>query len=220
MVAIGILGGTFDPLHFGHLQIAEAAVKEYALDKIIFVPSAIPPHKDSAAIAKFDHRFTMVELGIENLTSYEVSDIESGTDSPSYTYHTLQKLTLMTGGEAELYFIIGCDAFLEIQGWFQWEQILLSTNFIITKRAGIASEPVEALLRANKYQRHSTKPFEIWHKGDGTATVNFLNQIPQPISSSAIRSAIRQGGRWQHTVPRSVVDYIEKHQIYHPSSDS
>lgn len=215
MAGIGILGGTFDPLHNGHLQIAEAAIDEYRLDQVLFIPAALPPHKNHSVVATFEHRFNMVERGLGNHESFKVSALEADTEAPSYTYHTLKTLAQGSGAGHTFYFIIGGDAFLAIQSWYKWRQVLMGTNFIITKRSGFATEPIDAMLLANDYLKTCVNHHTSWQKRDGGTIIGLLNHLPDAISSSDIRWAIQQGKQWQHQVPEIVVEYILKHRIYH-----
>ena len=131
---IGILGGTFNPIHNGHLKIAEEVLKRLGLDKILFMPAYIPPHKDKEGIIDARHRIEMVRLAIADNPGFELSFIEIERGGVSYTIDTLRELGHIYGKKAELFFIIGIDAFLEIEAWKDAEALLASCNFIVIMR--------------------------------------------------------------------------------------
>ena len=110
---IGLLGGTFDPIHYGHLQLAESALVECKLDKVVFIPSALPPHKNGAVITSFRHRLAMLSLAGQGFNGFECNAIEGDLPKPSYTIDTLRELLKHYKSDCQLYFMIGADAFLD-----------------------------------------------------------------------------------------------------------
>src|SRR5437764_1028064 len=123
---ICLFGGTFDPIHLAHITIAEEAWKRFALDQVIFIPAANPPHKDSRGLTSYEDRFRMVQLACNGYPHFSVSRIEEGTER-SYTVDTLERFRKRLGPEDELYFLIGSDAFSEIKTWKRWQDVLKLT---------------------------------------------------------------------------------------------
>lgn len=182
---IGILGGTFDPVHNGHLQLAKAALIEFDLDKVLFIPSAFPPHKGDV-IANFSQRVAMLELVCENKTQLEVSTIERDLPKPSYTIDTINALRGDCSGGESFFFIIGSDAFLEIPTWKGYEIVLTKTNFILARRAGYKLPDLTRLFVKLRYDYNGFN----WvgrthHKKIYTLTTN----LPE-VSSSSVRQQL------------------------------
>ena len=136
---IGLLGGTFDPVHNGHLAVANHVQLALKLDSILFIPAALPPHKpghdDGREISSFIHRLTMLEKAIVKNSSFAVSDIEGKRSSPSYSIDTIKILISQIGKQADLFFIIGLDAFLEIDTWKHYKDLPDLVNFVVISRA-------------------------------------------------------------------------------------
>ncbi|MFQ5893616.1 MAG: nicotinate-nucleotide adenylyltransferase, partial [Nitrospinota bacterium] len=135
-VRLGIFGGTFDPIHLGHLRSAEEIRDRFGLAQVLFVPAARPPHKDPSHLVEPIHRLRMTELATADNDTFAVSSVEMDVPSPSYSIDTLGKLQNERGPLAELYFIIGADAFLEIHTWKDVEGLFQATHFVVTSRPG------------------------------------------------------------------------------------
>lgn len=131
---IGIFGGTFDPVHIGHMKMAEHAMKEFALDKIIFVPNANPPHKKDKLIEDYSHRFKMLEIAFEGACNFSVSDYESESGKYYYSLHTMRHFRELYGDDT--YFIIGGDSLMTIHQWYEYETLLKENKFIVFLRDG------------------------------------------------------------------------------------
>ncbi|MDB4349919.1 nicotinate-nucleotide adenylyltransferase, partial [Omnitrophica bacterium] len=140
---IGILGGTFNPIHLGHLRLAEEALKKLSLDKLIFIPSYIPPHKPHEDIVSSAHRLRMVEIAVEEKPNLEVSDIEIKLKGTSYSINTIKKLKNIYGDGADIYFIAGSDYADELESWKDIENLKRLCRFVIATRPGYnpASRP-------------------------------------------------------------------------------
>ena len=132
---LGVLGGTFDPLHLGHFRAAESAQEAMALDRILFVPSRTPPHKARPGITAAEDRFLMIQAAVDKEPAFEASRVEVDREGPSYTVDTLAEIK-QTLPSAEIFFITGIDSFREIQTWRKWRELLQSFSFIVHGRPG------------------------------------------------------------------------------------
>lgn len=207
---IGLLGGTFDPVHFGHLQLAQSAVEECSLDKVVFIPSAQPPHKKGASITPFYHRLAMLNLAGACENSFECNAIEDTLPKPSFTIDTLRELRKHYSTDCRFYFMIGADAFLEILTWKSHTAILRSVNIILSKRKGYDAEHLAILLKKLGYAASEG----LWQGNDGKKSIYILKNIPDSLSSSAIRTMIKKGESVQQYLPESVIEYIKRNKLY------
>lgn len=200
---LGVMGGTFDPVHIGHLVTAEEARYQFGLDEVIFVPSARPPHKTGVRQSTPEHRLRMVELAVEGNPFLTVSDIEVSRDGPSYTIVTLRSIRMLRGLDATLFFITGADAILEILTWKDPEELLAESSFIAASRPGHRLDAVrEALPEFNS-------------AGEKAVDRVFEMQIPAlAISSTDIRERARAGRTFRYLVPEPVWEYVREHGLY------
>ena len=196
---LGIMGGTFDPLHYGHLVAAEMARNEYKLDKVIFIPTGSPPHKVGRTITDPELRFQMVELATEDNSFFEVSRMEIGRTGHSYTVDTLRDLQVLYPGD-ELYFITGSDAFREIFTWKDAAHILELCHFIGASRPGFDAE--DFLLE-----------LEVAHP-EFFKRMHLLEVPALAISSTDIRLRVKKGQSIRYLLPESVRLYIEAQRLY------
>jgi nicotinate-nucleotide adenylyltransferase len=207
---IGLLGGTFDPIHYGHLQLAATALEECSLDKVVFIPSAQPPHKNGTLLTSFRHRLAMLTLAVQDRNGFECNDIEGTLPKPSYTIDTLQVLLKHYKSDCRLYFMIGADAFLDILTWKSHQEVLHSVNIILSQRKGYRGVQLSGLLKKLGY-----KPSEgSWHGDDGQKEIYILKKTPDDHSSSGIRTLIGEGESIQRFSPKSVIEYIHKYKLY------
>lgn len=194
---IGIMGGTFNPIHNGHIELAKAAYEQYHLDEILFMPSGEPPHKIGDLIAPAVHRSSMVKLAIEPYEFMLFSDFELKQFGFSYTAVTLTELTKVYHN---IYFIIGADSLLNLQNWYHPEIVMnLCTLLVANRDCHIVEE----------LRMHS----DILCKEYG-AKIEFLNTPNIPISSTVIRENIKQGTSIRDFVPDKVANYINEHKLY------
>jgi len=184
---LAIFGGTFDPIHKGHLAIARQAARRFRLDRVLFVPAYHPPHKEGVTNAPYDDRVRMAELACAARAGFEVSRLEEGTER-SYSIDTIEKVARMAPQD-ELYFLIGADAFAEIRTWRRWREVARTVRFLVVSRPGW------------DYQI----PAEV--------TLERLDGMVLPVSSSEVRKALAAGKR-PRELPRRVLDYILKHGLY------
>jgi nicotinate-nucleotide adenylyltransferase len=216
---IGILGGTFNPVHNGHLRAAAAVRKRFSLDRVLFIPSFIPPHKVSAGIASAQERLRMVELAVRGRSGFIPSAVEIRAKGKSYSILTLNRIKKLYP-RAWTFFILGVDAFLEIETWRQWERVLKRCLFIVVTRPGYRLREAEKVLGVfYRSQVHSVsrleKVREQWFLG---SRIFLLPIDAVDISSSEIRSRVREGRSLTGLVPAAVEAYIHKHGLYRKSS--
>ncbi|WP_088228800.1 nicotinate-nucleotide adenylyltransferase [Desulfosporosinus sp. FKB] len=199
MVKIGVMGGTFDPIHYGHLVAAEMARSEFNLSKVLFIPTGIPPHKDRLDISAGKSRLEMVERAIKDNPAFECSAMEIERQGPSYTVETLRLLSKIWP-EHELYFITGTDALREIFSWREAEEILTMIQFIGAARPGFDAKDFLQSVR----QDHP----EIVDK------IHYLEVPALAISSTDIRMRVKQQKPIRYLLPEAVRLFIEQKNLY------
>ncbi len=214
---LGIFGGTFNPIHYGHLAAAEEIRERLRLDRVIFVPSNIPPHKSEADMPSSRQRLEMVRLAISDNPRFELSDIEVRRGGRSYTIDTITGLSSLYPG-AVLYFITGLDSFLDIQTWKDWERLLESCWFVVLSRPGYRFSSLERLFFMKDVSRrlHALDEGEINHLDVRQGSVAVcLDRIPlYDISSTDIRRRIREGRSVKYLLPEPVETYIIENRLY------
>ncbi len=191
MKRIGLFGGTFNPIHMGHLAIAQMALEKFTLDKIIFIPSNQPPHKNIVHLAPAEDRYELVKCAIEGNSRFAVSDVETLRAGKSYTVDTLRHFREMYSDRIKMFFIIGGDTFSTLPTWKNIDEVLKYVTFIVVNRPGYT--PPE--LRKKIQHLMVTKP-------------------GIDISSSYLRNRIASGKSVRYLVPETVFHYIEKHKLY------
>ncbi len=196
---IGIMGGTFNPIHYGHLVAAEGARHDLGLEKVIFVPAGQLPNKPGFQVVGPRHRFFMTSLAVDSNPFFQVSSIEIERPGPSYTIDTLQEISRLYP-QAEIYFITGADALLDIHTWKGVETLLTISRFVAATRPG--------------YQLS-----ELWKKlngifGDLKDRIICMEVPALAISSTDIRSRVREGRPIKYLLPEPVEDYISKNNLY------
>lgn len=195
MKKIGIMGGTFDPIHVGHLMIAEAVWDEYKLEKVLFIPSANPPHKHDV-MTSARHRFNMTLLATCSNPHFEVSSIEMDRTGPSYTIDTIKALKKIYGDDTDFYFIIGADCIHELPSWHKIEELLKICKFIATKRP---SYKLDLSIIAKEFSDYN---------------IQLLETPELEISSTDIRQRIKKGYSIQYITTEQVQQYIRKEELY------
>ena len=197
---IGVFGGSFDPVHIGHLIIAQDAIEQLELDRLIFVPAAIPPHKLTHKLVEGRHRFEMLELATANNLRFEVSDLELARGGVSYTFDTIQHLQTEHPG-AELFFIIGLDSLVELHLWRNIDELLEICTVVPFGRGGEDPERVAEKSQLSK----------VWK----TRLLDRLIRIHEvDVSASEIRMRIAEGLSIQTLVLPEVEMYIAEHNLY------
>jgi nicotinate-nucleotide adenylyltransferase len=193
------MGGTFDPIHYGHLVAAEMARNEYKLSKVLFIPTGTPPHKNRNDISEASLRYEMVKLAIQDNEAFDISAIEIERKGPSYTVETLRVLRRMWP-EHELYFITGTDALREIFSWREAEEILSLIQFIGAARPGF--DATDFLLKV----QHEHPEIR--------GRIHYLEVPALAISSTDIRSRVRNGQSIRYLLPEPVRLYIQQQILY------
>jgi len=215
---IGIFGGTFNPIHAGHLRAAEIVQKKFLLDKILFIPSYIPPHKESVDMASPSDRLKMVELACAPYPRFMPSPIEIEAQEKSYSIITLEKIEKMYP-ETWLFFILGIDAFLEIETWKDYEELLNRCSFIVISRQGYRLKKAKDVLEGPYKERMYEFP-ESDKSGETETGLFFSYRIfllpidSLNIASTEIRRRAKKGISIKGLVPESVEVYLEENRLY------
>lgn len=221
---IGLFGGTFDPVHRGHLALALAAQEKFSLRQIHFVPAHVPPHKLKQPLTTFLHRFTMLSLataGNKNwIPSLLEAPVESGSDlRPNYSIDTLRKLKAGLKPADRIFFLIGIDAFLNIATWHQAEALFAECAFVVASRPGHSlADVANALPEALRPRSAAAEPFKK-HPARGDlvlagVTVHLLDGVHHAVSATAIREAVRAGKSLGKLVDPPIAEYINKQGLY------
>lgn len=220
---IALFGGTFDPIHRGHLNVARAAARRFRLREVWFIPAAIPPHKQKAPITSYFHRYSMVTLAVASEPDFLPSLLEAPEPEahmerrPSYTIDTIRKVKAGLRRGDRLYFLIGMDAFRDIAKWHKPEELLRECEFIVAARPGyslenIASSLPKALRPTLKELRADRLNEALRRRG---VTLHLLPETHEDISATHIRRAMKKhGGQLKKLVPDAVADYIRKEGLY------
>ena len=193
----GIIGGTFDPIHFAHIYIAETAKEKLNLQKIIFMPAGSPPHKANMRITEASLRFKMVKAAIEGKDGFEVSDYEIQKEGKSYTYETLQYYQKQV---EEIYFITGADCLMDIEKWKNVDEIFKSSKLVVVTRPGFDNETLKE--QKNKIEK----------KYNGN--IILLQVEGKEMSSTEIRTYIKEDKNIQEFLPNKVKNIIDKEKLY------
>ncbi|TZE82327.1 nicotinate-nucleotide adenylyltransferase [Calorimonas adulescens] len=199
-IKVGIMGGTFDPIHYGHLVTAEAVRYKFNLAKVIFVPSGNPPHKEARVITEKKHRYLMTILATVTNPNFEVSAIELNKEGYTYTVDTMKEFKTIYGENFEFYFITGADAILEILKWKDIDTLLNLCNFVAATRPGFNTKDLADKLEYIK----KTYDKDI-----------FRVEVPSlAISSTDIRQRVAHGEPIKYLLPEAVERYIQKNHLY------
>lgn len=211
----GLFGGTFDPVHNGHLALARQAAEEARLDEVLFIPAADPPHK-AAPGASYRHRVAMLEtvLGgsVAEEKRFSVSLLEAELPFPSYTVETLYELKRRLPN-SRCYFIIGADSLLDLHRWCQYQELLTLTRFIVISRPGIVHRIMQQALERLPGSFQPDSSGRRWFRSDGSEFLLLNNRLKKDISSTIIRAELRQGGQ-PREVDRRVREYIQRERLY------
>jgi nicotinate-nucleotide adenylyltransferase len=216
---LGILGGTFDPLHCGHLDVGIAADAALGLTELLVIPSNIPPHRGVPSASAF-HRFAMVALGIAGRPHWRASDIELRTAAPSYTSTTLDRVRGDGYAATEVFFVLGADAFAEIETWRNYPAVVDQAHFVVVSRPGVSVHDLGA--RVPSLAPRMTTATDRSLASD--RPLIFLIDAPTAdVSATAIRGLVAAGRSIVGLVPAAVAQHIEQHRLYAhewPASDA
>jgi nicotinate-nucleotide adenylyltransferase len=204
---VGLLGGTFDPIHYGHLVVAEEVRAGLDLDEMLFVPVGQPPHKRDGEITPAHHRLAMLELGIKSNPHFSISLVEVDRQGPSYTVDTLRLLRRRWGSQVEIYFVIGWDGLEELSSWYEPEGVLEQvTRLVAVHRPGYEAAP--------QYRDRLEQLFPMLKQ-------RLLSMAtPQlEISATEVRQRVAEGRPVKYQVPEAVERYIARHGLYRQSTE-
>lgn len=210
---LGILGGTFDPVHNGHLAVARTVFTELNLDSVLFVPAFLPPHKSSQTLSSFAHRMAMLELAVEGRSGLHVSPIESERCGPSYSIDTLRALASSLGRDVRLFFIIGMDAFAEISTWKNYPMLLDHASLVVVGRPDHCRHSCQQSI-ASAFPGYLFCAAEGCWQGSRLGAIYSVAMEPVAVSSSQVRAAVREGRSVAGLVPEAVAGYISRHGLY------
>jgi nicotinate-nucleotide adenylyltransferase len=211
----GLFGGTFDPVHLGHLRAAEEIREMLSLDKVYFIPAAAAPHKKTAHSTPSSHRLEMLRLAVSDNPCFEVCDYELGKDAPSYTVETLRHLK-KTNPDSEYYFMVGNELFREIETWKEWRDLFNLSNFAVITRPGYpdTDEVRIPLALKNDFSYYKEKDNVIFYKEKNSGLIAISKIRGLEISSTEIRRNVKSGRSIKYLVPPSVEEYILRNNIY------
>ncbi|MEW5725226.1 MAG: nicotinate-nucleotide adenylyltransferase [Thermodesulfobacteriota bacterium] len=216
---IGFLGGTFNPIHYGHLRAAEETAESLDLNRVLFIPSAHPPHKDPSPLVPVRHRLKMAELAVAGRPGFAVSDIEARRGGPSWTVDTLTHFRRQYGPRAGLFFLCGVDAFLEVHTWKEYRRLFSLVCFVVFTRPGAAPEELGAFLAGKVSPRYTWDPGRGAYTCPGRRRVYFRPVSRLDISSTDVRRRVAEGRSVRYLIPEPVRRYIARHGLYHPEGE-
>ena len=211
-----MFGGTFNPIHWGHLRGVEEIREAFGLQEVVFIPAAIPPHKVTEEVIEARHRLEMVKLAIMTNPSFSISSVELERPGESYSIDTLQ---YFQGREdnTSLFFILGRDAFVEIETWKDFQRLFSLSNFIVMMRPGFGKTPLrsrlpETLVSVFRYDQE----VKAWIHASGH-TLHFKEITFLDISSTKVRGLIKRGESVKYLIPTEVEAYVKQHRLYRKS---
>jgi nicotinate-nucleotide adenylyltransferase len=223
---IGLFGGTFDPVHRGHMALARAAMERCKLHRICFVPANVPPHKQQQPLTPFVHRYAMLALAtaagkafVPSLLEAPAEGTASKKEKPNYTIDTVRRLKQSLRNSDQLFLLIGMDAFADIAKWHQSEALFKECEFIVAGRPGYSlADVASALPESLRPRAEVMKPFQKQEaSGDlvlAGATIHLLSDLKEPASATAIRQAAATGKPLGRFLDPAVVEYIKKTGLY------
>ncbi len=199
MKKIGILGGTFDPFHLGHMSIGERSIQEAGLDELILLPANVSPFKINREMVEEIHRINMLEAFVKNHPEFSLSRIEIDTDNVSYTYDTMETFRKLYPKD-KIYFICGSDSLITVENWYKGKQLLESTRFIVANRPGIKDDVLHDKIR------HYEDTY-------GTEILLLTNPVLE-VSSTEIKEKLKLGMSIHNLVPMEIEKYIDEYALY------
>jgi nicotinate-nucleotide adenylyltransferase len=217
---VGLFGGTFDPIHLGHLAVARAAQRRFHLDHVFFIPAGCPPHKTESDLSPFVHRFAMTTLACAGYPRFVPSLAEAGPDGQGrricYSVDTVRRFRKQFRGRGDhLYFLLGADSFLHFATWKNYEALLGLCDFVIASRPGFPSDALRRVIPAHlfspqsKSTRRQSGAIELRQ-----TTVYLLDTVASHVSATRVRERLDRGQSVRGLVPSSVEDYIIKQALY------
>lgn len=217
---VALYGGTFDPVHIGHMSVARALLKLFGLDELLFIPAHVAPHKREQKVTPALYRFAMLALATQGEARMSVSTVELDAPERPYTVETLARLKQECGKDARLFFVMGADSWAEIKTWREWERVLLATNHIVMARPGYDLDPSHVTdeirerivdLRGFEHDRIARAVEE-----EEAEKIYVTDAVRMDVSATAVRQLVRAGRAldWPRLVPQPVAEFIEKYRLY------
>jgi nicotinate-nucleotide adenylyltransferase len=220
LAALGLFGGTFDPVHFGHLRLATELAEAFHLDKVIFIPAGLPYHRGRDAHATAEQRLTMVKLATQRDARFDIDEREIKRSGNTYTYDTLAEIRHERGAATPLVFLAGTDTFAGIDKWHRWTELFDLAHFAVAVRADDAQWATRGpgTIPKEAWPRITLNPRELAASPAGKI-VTFA-MTPLSISSTAIRALVREGASVRYLTPDPVAEYIRSHNLYSTSRET
>jgi nicotinate-nucleotide adenylyltransferase len=211
---MGVMGGTFDPVHLGHLRVAEEAVEALELDVLLFVPAALPPHKIGKKVLPFKHRWQMLRTATEKHPRFKVSDLEQRLPGKSYTVVTLRELSEASEDKRELFFVVGMDAFLELDTWWHFIELFELAQMVVLRRRGFGEDEMNRFLTERVSPLYTYSTADACFKHPHFLPVHCLSNTWLDISSTRIRQLVKAGKSIHYLVLPEVMQYIYSNRLY------
>lgn len=217
---IALYGGTFDPVHLGHLEVARRLLELFALGEVLFIPAYVAPHKRQSRVSPAVHRYAMLALATQGDERLRISTIELDAPEKPYTVETLERMQQEFGAQAQLFFVMGADSWSEISTWHEWERVLAGSNHIIVTRPGYEVQTLqfapavsERIIDVRNLNRQ-----EIGARMNGLneTRIYITDAVMVDVSATAIRASARagRGDELAQQVPPVVAEYITKYELY------
>jgi nicotinate-nucleotide adenylyltransferase len=217
---IALYGGTFDPVHAGHVEVARALCELLALDEVLFIPAVVPPHKRGLRVTPALQRYAMLALATQGEPRLRISTVELDEPAKPYTIETLLRMQSRLGARVSLFFVMGADSWMEIRTWREWERVLSLVNHVVVTRPGygVSTEHVTPAVRERIVDLRGLRQEEIRgviERSEGPK-IYVTDAVVMDVSATAIRELARAGRRLEVAglVPPPVADFIEKYKLY------
>jgi nicotinate-nucleotide adenylyltransferase len=213
---LGVFGGTFDPIHRGHLAVAEALSTRFGFDRLLFIPAYAPPHKQGRTITHACHRFAMAALALAHRTDWVLSTVEVESPERPYTVDTVSRLSDLYPSATPIHFILGADSFEELDTWHEYLRLVESCHIIVTTRPGhdLDSGHLPDQVRRRLVDLRGTAGAPAPDDAAGETRIYLTEDAFVDISSTAVREAVRKGRQVRDMVPEAVAAYIEKQELF------
>jgi nicotinate-nucleotide adenylyltransferase len=213
-VRLGLFGGTFNPIHIGHLRAAVEVWEYFRLDKVLLIPSAHPPHKNTDDLASSEDRFEMVGLAIDGIPFLEASDVELARSGPSYTIETLKYFQGQYGSTSAIHFILGIDAFSEITTWKSHKRLFATAHFIVMARPGSRLKDLEGFILANISEEYQHDRSSNTFRHPSWCSIFSFDITHLDISATQTRARIKEGRSIRFLVPEAVEAFVKRKGLY------